>query len=62
MGYRKSVVRHNLKLAFPEKSEAERLIIEKKSYHHLCDIFMEMIKTMRNADKEIQERFKFVKV
>lgn len=59
IGYRKAVVRHNLKLAFPEKSDAERLMIEKKSYHHLCDIFMEMIKTMSISEKEIKKRFKF---
>lgn len=30
IGYRKKVVRDNLALVFPEKSEEERLLIEKK--------------------------------
>ena len=62
IGYRKSVVRQNLRMAFPEKSDAERLLIEKKSYHHLCDIFMEMIKTMSISEKEIKKRFKFTNI
>ena len=46
IGYRKGTVRSNIKLAFPNLSEKERLAIEKKSYRHLCDMFMEMAKTM----------------
>ena len=37
VGYRKKVVRKNLSTAFPEKSEEERLVIETKLYHWLCD-------------------------
>ncbi len=57
IGYRKKVVRENLALVFPEKSEKERLQIEKKFFHHMCDMFMEMIKTMGISKKEIQKRF-----
>lgn len=57
IGYRKKVVRENLALVFPEKSEKERRQIEKKFYHHMCDMFMEMIKTMGISKKEIQKRF-----
>ena len=57
IGYRKKVVRNNLKLVFPEKSEKERLVIEKKFFRHMCDIFLEMMKTMGMSKKEIQERF-----
>ena len=59
IGYRKSTVRHNLEMAFPDLSSAERLKIEKDSYHHLCDMFLEMIKTLTISDKEISKRFKF---
>jgi Kdo2-lipid IVA lauroyltransferase/acyltransferase len=59
IGYRKTIVRENLALAFPNLTEAERLIIEKKSYHHLCDMFLEMIKTLTISEKEIQDRFVF---
>ncbi|MEC7263956.1 MAG: lipid A biosynthesis acyltransferase, partial [Bacteroidota bacterium] len=57
VGYRKKVVRNNLALVFPNKSEEERLAIEKKFYRHMCDMFLEMIKTMGISKQEIQKRF-----
>ncbi len=57
IGYRKKVVRNNLKLSFPEKSAQELLIIEKKTFHHFIDIFMEMIKSFSISEKEISKRF-----
>ena len=43
--YRRKVVRDNLNLVFPDKSEQELESIEKKFYAHLCDMFLEMVKT-----------------
>lgn len=57
IGYRKKTVRENLALALPHLTEKERLVIEKKSYKHLCDMFLEMIKTMTISVKEIEKRF-----
>lgn len=57
IGYRKKTVRENLRLALPHLSDKERLIIEKKSFRHLCDMFLEMIKTMSISKKEIEKRF-----
>ncbi|MEZ7498620.1 lysophospholipid acyltransferase family protein [Flavobacterium sp. Arc3] len=57
IGYRKKVVRANLALALPNLSDQERLVIEKKSYRHLCDMFMEMIKTMTISSEEMNKRF-----
>jgi lauroyl/myristoyl acyltransferase len=57
IGYRKKTVRANLLLAFPGLTSKERLCIEKKSYHHLCDMFLEMIKTMTISEKEMNKRF-----
>jgi lauroyl/myristoyl acyltransferase len=57
IGYRKKTVRENLALALPHLSDAERLVIEKKSYQHLCDMFMEMIKTMTMSSTEMDKRF-----
>lgn len=57
IGYRKKVVRANIALALPHLNEKERLEIEKKSYHHLCDMFMEMIKTMTISSEEMNKRF-----
>lgn len=59
IGYRKKVVRSNLALVFPEKNRQERLQLEKKFYKHLCDMFLEMIKTMGIANKALQKRFVF---
>jgi KDO2-lipid IV(A) lauroyltransferase len=62
IGYRKTTVRENLSLALPNLSKEERLIIEKKSYRHLCDMFLEMIKTMTISKKEVQKRFVFTNI
>lgn len=57
MGYRKQVVRKNLRNSFPEKSDAERRTIERKFYHWLCDYFVESIKLLSISKKELQRRF-----
>lgn len=57
IGYRKKTVKENLALALPHLSSEERLVIEKKSYHHLCDMFLEMIKTMTISSAEMNRRF-----
>ena len=59
VGYRKKVVRHNLELALPHLSKKERRIIERKSYQHLCDMFLETMKTMSITQKQIDQRFVF---
>lgn len=59
IGYRKKTVRENLALALPHLSETERRNIEKKFYSHLCDMFLEMIKTLSISQKEIEKRFTF---
>lgn len=58
IGYRKKTVRHNLQIALPHLNDKDRLRIEKKFYHHFCDLFMEMVKTMTISPKEMQKRFK----
>ena len=57
IGYRKKVVRDNIAMALPHLDAEERLTIEKKSYRHLCDMFMEMIKTMTISSEEMNKRF-----
>ena len=56
-GYRKKTVRKNLAMTLPHLSDKERLEVEKKFYSHMCDLFMEMIKTMTISEKEINRRF-----
>lgn len=62
IGYRKKVVRDNLALVFPHKAEADRLVIEKKFYRHMCDIFLEMMKTMGISTKEASKRYVFTNI
>lgn len=57
--YRREVVRRNLKNAFPSKFDKELIAIEKKFYHHLCDYFVETIKTLDLSDNEVDKRMKF---
>ena len=57
--YRRKVVRANLKLALPEKSASEIKKIERQFYSHMCDMFLEMIKTMNISETEMQKRFTF---
>lgn len=59
IGYRKKTVRKNLEIALPHLSKEERLVIEKKSFQHLCDMFLEMIKTLTISEKEMERRFTF---
>ena len=60
--YRKKIVIGNLKLAFPEKSEREIIIIAKKFYSHFVDIIIEMIKSFTISKKEIAQRYKAVNI
>lgn len=57
--YRVKTVRENIKLALPHLSDAERLNIERKFYAHLCDLFLEMVKTLTISQKEVDERFTY---
>lgn len=56
IGYRKEVVRKNLKNSFPNKSQKELAEIEKKFYSHLADVFLETIKYRNISQKEISKR------
>ena len=58
-GYRRKTVRNNLELVFPEKSKAEINRIEKKFYRHMCDMFLEMIKSISIREDELKKRFTF---
>lgn len=57
--YRRKLVRRNLENAFPEKSRKQIVKLEKKFYRHLCDYFVETIKTLRLSDEEARRRMKF---
>ena len=59
IGYRRKTVTQNLRLAFPDKDEAEIKKIEKQFYHHMCDMFLEMIKSISISAEELRKRFQF---
>ena len=59
IGYRKKVVLENLRLAFPEKSEQERIKISKGFFKHLTDFLVETIKTFTISEKEILKRIQY---
>jgi Kdo2-lipid IVA lauroyltransferase/acyltransferase len=42
--YRRKIVAENLRNSFPEKSDKELAVIEKKFYRHLADLFVEILK------------------
>lgn len=55
-GYRKKVVRSNLRNAFPEKSEKEIRKISKKFYRNLADYMMETLKCFSISQEELDRR------
>ena len=57
VGYRRKVVRENLQLVFPEKTSDELKRIEKSFYRHMCDVFLETIKTMKVSKSALSERY-----
>ena len=57
IGYRKQVVHDNLKLVFPGKTEEELLELQKEYYKHMCDTFLEMIKTLNMSKEELKKRY-----
>ncbi|MEQ8425574.1 MAG: lysophospholipid acyltransferase family protein [Cyclobacteriaceae bacterium] len=56
-GYRKRVVRTNIRNSFPEKSRADQLKIERKFYVHFCDLIVESIKAFSISEEELAVRF-----
>jgi KDO2-lipid IV(A) lauroyltransferase len=57
--YRKKVVFENLNLAFPEKSEKEKIVIAKKFYRHFCDLLLETVKLFSISKKELLKRLRY---
>jgi Kdo2-lipid IVA lauroyltransferase/acyltransferase len=54
--YRKGIVLNNLKIAFPEKTEQERIKIAKKFYQYFTDTFIESIKFISISKKQLLKR------
>lgn len=58
-GYRRSVVRDNLKRSFPERSEQERRLIERRFYRHLAEIFIDTISMTVISEEELRKRITY---
>lgn len=57
VGYRKKVVWENLKLVFPEKGDAEIHRLRFKFYEHMCDMFLELVKTMSMTPDQVRKHY-----
>jgi KDO2-lipid IV(A) lauroyltransferase len=56
-GYRRSIVQTNLKNSFPEKTDQEIKLTEKKFYRHLADLFIETLKLTHMSPRQLKKRF-----
>lgn len=54
--YRRKVVQENLRNSFPEKSDAERKLIERRYYKYMADLMMESIKSVSMSAKQVHRR------
>lgn len=59
VGYRKKIVRINLKNSFPKYSESELNKLEKESYKYFCDLIAESIKNLTISESELRMRVVF---
>lgn len=57
--YRLKLVRKNMRLSFPEKSESELNDLVNAFYHHFADILVEIIHGYRASDEEMRQRVVF---
>lgn len=55
--YRRNVVLSNLAIAFPEKTDAERVKIAKEFYQRFLDNFIETVKLLSISEKTLNKRF-----
>ena len=59
-GYRKAVVRENLAMAFPDKSEREITVLAKKFYLQLAQVALEIVKARRMSKADFRQRVKIL--
>ncbi len=59
LGYRKKIVRKNLRTSFPEKTDDELRAIEKRFYHWFCDYFVETLKLLSITPEEMKRHIEF---
>lgn len=57
--YRRRIVRKNLTLSFPDKTEKEIVSLEKQFYRHFSDVLVEIIWNYRASDEEVMQHMVF---
>ena len=58
--YRLTVVRENLVYSFPNKDRKELRKIERRFYHHFCDLIFESLKLPGISEDEMKKRMQFI--
>lgn len=58
IGYRRKIVRGNLRSAFPDMGKQELDKIERGFYHWFCDYFFEAMKLLSISDREMRKRLR----
>ena len=56
--YRRKIVAENLRNAFPEKSERERVQLARRYYRHLERIAAEMLKMLTLTRRQVMRRYR----
>ncbi|HIA06681.1 MAG TPA: acetyltransferase [Flavobacteriales bacterium] len=59
-GYRKKVVFENLRNAYPDKGEAELILIAKEFYHNFCDYLVETVKLIYSNERRTRNMVSFI--
>lgn len=60
LGYRKRIILDNLRHSFPEKEEAELILIRREFYRNFCDVWVETVKLMSISRKNLLRRVRLV--
>lgn len=58
--YRRGVVHRNIAASFPELTDRECWIIERRFYLHFCDILVESVMYLGMTEKTIRKRMRFI--
>lgn len=62
IGYRKQVVKRNIALSFPDKTNKELYRIRKEFYKRFAEYLVETIKAISISEKELLKRVKYINV
>lgn len=57
--YRRKLVKENIYVSFPEKSDEEKNRIIRRFYRNFTDVFVETVKLLHVSDKEMRRRIVF---